>query len=103
MPHAFVNDSHWPGVTVQCARYIAEQTTLRGYGTEQVGIDAGLAFQFDPPFPMHHYLLGAGKYGLASLGTLEALPERGAVLIAAPLRIEGGSGSPSRIYALVHT
>jgi kynurenine formamidase len=100
-PEAFLNNSHWPGVTVDCARYIAEETTLRGYGSEQVGIDAGLAFQLDPPFPMHHHLLGAGKYGLASLANLGALPKRGALLVAAPLRIERGSGSPARVYALV--
>jgi kynurenine formamidase len=100
-PETFLNESHWPGVGVECARYIAEHTPLRGYGCEQVGIDAGVAHSFDPIFPMHHYLLGAGKYGLASLGDLSGLPDVGAMLIAAPLRIEGGSGSPTRAYALV--
>jgi kynurenine formamidase len=100
-PAAFVNESHWPGVEVECARWLAEETPIRGFGTEQVGIDAGQAFLFDPPFPCHHYLLGAGKFGLASLGNLERLPGRGAVLVPAPLRIEGGTGSPTRAIALV--
>ena len=84
-----------------CARYLAEETPLRGYGSEQVGTDAGIAFGFDPPYPAHHFLLGAGKYGLASLANLGELPATGSVLIAAPLRIVGGSGSPARVYALV--
>jgi kynurenine formamidase len=102
---AFLNQDeqgpHWPGVSAECARFIAEETPLRGYGTEQIGIDAGLAYELDPPYPMHHFLLGAGKYGLASLNGLDELPQTGGLLIAAPLRIEGGSGSPARVIALV--
>ena len=93
--------AHWPGVEPDCARWIAQETPLRGFGVEQVGTDAGLAYEFDPPYPMHSYLLGAGKYGLASLANLGRLPTTGAVVIAAPLRIVRGSGSPARVYALV--
>jgi kynurenine formamidase len=92
---------HWPGITAECACWLAEEAPIRGYGTEQVGIDAGRAYEFEPMYPMHHYLLGAGKYGLASLANLHRLPSTGAVLIAAPLRIVRGSGSPCRVYALV--
>jgi kynurenine formamidase len=92
---------HWPGVETGCARWLAEETPVRGFGTEQVGTDAGLAHAFDPPFPCHHYMLGAGKFGLASLGNLERLPPTGAVLVPAPLRIEDGTGSPARVLALV--
>lgn len=45
--------------------------------------------------------LGSGKYGLTQLANLELLPTTGAVVIAAPLPIEGGSGSPCRVLALV--
>lgn len=44
---------------------------------------------------------GAGKFGLASLCNLHQLPPVGAVVIAAPLKIVGGSGSPVRVIALV--
>ena len=44
---------------------------------------------------------GAGKLGLASLRNLGQLPATGAVLIAAPLKIVNGSGSPLRVLALV--
>jgi kynurenine formamidase len=98
---AFLNGSSWPGVSVECSRYLSELPGLRGYGCEQVGIDWGRAYELDPVYPMHHYLLGAGKYGLASLGDLGEVPERGAVLVPAPMRIAGGSGAPTRVYALV--
>jgi kynurenine formamidase len=100
-PDAFVNGSSWPGVSADCARWLAQETPLRGYGCEHVGIDSGRAYELDPMYPMHYYMLGAGKYGLASLADLSALPERGAALVVAPLRIEGGSGAPTRVYALV--
>jgi kynurenine formamidase len=43
---------------------------------------------------------GAGKFGLASLCHLDQLPATGAVLIATPLKIVGGSGSPVRVIAI---
>lgn len=43
------------------------------------------------------------KYGLTQLRNLAQLPPTGAVLIAGPLPIVGGSGSPSRVLALVET
>jgi kynurenine formamidase len=43
---------------------------------------------------------GNGKFGLASLCNLEQLPATGAVVIAAPLKIVDGSGSPLRVLAI---
>jgi kynurenine formamidase len=43
---------------------------------------------------------GAGRFGLASLRNLDQLPPTGAVVIAAPLKLVGGSGSPVRVIAL---
>jgi kynurenine formamidase len=92
---------HTPGVSVECARYLAEETAIVGLGVETVGTDAGTAHSFDPPFPCHHFLLGAGKLGLTQLQNLAQLPATGAVLVVSPLPIVGGSGSPARVYALV--
>ena len=54
---------------------------------ETVGTDAGAAHCFDPPFPVHHFLLGAGKYGLTQLANLAQLPPTGAVVVVAPLKL----------------
>jgi len=66
-----------------------------------VGTDAGAAHSFDPPFPCHSFLLGANKFGLTQLQNLGHLPATGALVIAAPLPIVHGSGSPARVLALV--
>ncbi len=92
---------HTPGISIECARWLAEQAPIIGVGVETVGTDAGTAHSFDPPFPCHAFLLGAGKYGLTQLANLALLPPTGTVLIAAPLPIVGGSGSPARALALV--
>ena len=55
---------------------------------ETVGTDAGQAGTFDPPFPNHATMHGAGRFGLASLRNLDQLPATGAIVIAAPLKLK---------------
>jgi kynurenine formamidase len=102
---AFLNadDSgpHTPGIDPDCARWLAEESRLVGLGVETVGTDAGAAHSFEPPFPCHSFVLGAGKYGLTQLANLAELPPTGAVVVVAPLKISQGSGSPVRAFALV--
>jgi len=90
-----------PGFDVECARWLAEEAPVVGVGVETVGTDAGAAGGFDPPFPVHHFVLGAGKYGLTQLANLAELPPTGALLVVAPLKLVGGTGSPARVLALV--
>ena len=101
---AFLNadetGSHTPGVSAACAEWLAS-TDIAGFGVETVGIDAGNAAMLEPPFPVHYHLMGSDKYGITSLQNLSRLPARGAVVVVAPLPIVGGSGSPSRVLALV--
>ncbi len=92
---------HTPGISVACARWLAEESPVIGVGVETVGTDAGAAHSFEPAFPCHSMLLGAGKYGLTQLQNLALLPATGAVVVTAPLPIVGGSGSPTRVLALV--
>ncbi|MCD0450393.1 cyclase family protein [Actinocorallia sp. API 0066] len=99
-PEKFLNPIT-PGVTVECAQWLADDPRVIGLGVETVGTDAGAAHSFEPAFPCHRYLLGANKYGLTQLRNLDQLPARGALLIAAPLPIVGGSGSPARVLALL--
>jgi kynurenine formamidase len=92
---------HSPGFDARASRLLAHERDVLGVGVETVGTDAGQAGGFDPPFPNHAIMHGAGKFGLASLCHLDQLPPTGAVVIAAPLKIVNGSGSPLRVIALV--
>ena len=100
-PEAYANGGHTPGVSPECAAWLAEEAPIIGIGVETVGTDAGVAHSFDPPFPCHARLLGNDKYGLTQLQNLAKLPPTGAVVVVAPLPIVGGSGSPTRVLALV--
>ena len=99
--NADADGPHTPGVSAECARWIAQESPVSGFGTETVGTDAGVAGGFDPPFACHHFLMGAGKWGLTSLQNLAQLPPAGAMVVVSPLPIVGGSGSPARVLALV--
>ena len=92
---------HGPGFDQAASLLLASQRDVLGVGVETIGTDAGQAGRFDPPFPNHHIMHGQGKFGLASLCNLDRLPPIGAVVIAAPLKLVGGSGSPVRAFALV--
>lgn len=92
---------HSPGPTPEAITFLIEQRNIRGFGTETIGTDAGQGAHYTPPYPAHFYLHGAGKYGLQCLCNLDQLPPTGAMLIAPPLKIRNGTGSPLRVMALV--
>lgn len=94
------NGPHSPGPSTDCIQYIIEKGAI-GWGTECIGTDAGSAAGMEIPFPAHNLMHKHNRYGLASLCNLDRLPPKGAILIAAPLKIERGTGSPVRALALV--
>jgi kynurenine formamidase len=91
---------HSPGWTPAASEFLASERDVLGVGVETVGTDAGQAARLVPPFANHFIMHGSGKFGLAGLCNLDQLPATGAVVIAAPLRIVGGSGSPLRVIAI---
>ena len=92
---------HTPGPDADAVRFLVDERDALGFGTETIGTDAGQAAHFRPPYPCHTYMHGAGRYGLQCLANLDLLPPVGSVVIAAPLKIQRGSGSPVRALALI--
>ena len=93
--------AHTPGPDPEAIRYLIDVRGILGFGVETIGTDAGQAHLMDPPYPAHTLLHGAGLYGLQCLENLDQLPPTGAFIVAAPLKIVGGSGSPLRVLAFV--
>jgi kynurenine formamidase len=87
---------HFPGYSMEAAKLLLERK-VSGLGCDTLSIDSGNS----PDFPVHHLVLGAGVYQLENLADLKDLPESGAFLIAAPIKLEGGSGGAVRVFALV--
>ncbi|MGD9799448.1 MAG: cyclase family protein [Parvularculaceae bacterium] len=92
--------AHSPGPNADAVRLMIERDVI-GFGVETIGTDAGQAFAFEPQYPAHTLLHGAGKYGLQCLTNLDQLPARGALIVSPPLKIKHGSGSPLRVLAMV--
>lgn len=90
-----------PGPDVEAAQWLGTERGLVGFGVETVGTDAGAAGGFDPAFPAHQFLMGNGRYGLTQLANLAELPPTGAIVVVAPLKLVDGTGSPSRVLALI--
>ncbi len=99
-PDPFEDGSHSPGPSTDCIDYLLGRGIV-GWGTQCIGTDAGMAGKFSPPYPAHNFLHRDNCFGLASLCNLDQLPPKGAILIAAPLKIAQGTGSPIRAMALV--
>ncbi len=103
-PTSFVNmkedGPHTPGPT-QAAVELLVSRNVRGFGVETINTDAGQSHSWPVPYPCHTLMHGANKYGLQCLTNLDQLPPTGAVVVSAPLKIKGGSGSPLRVLALV--
>lgn len=99
--NADADGPHTPGFHQRASEFLAHERDILGVGVETIGTDAGQAGRFTPPFPNHTIMHGAGKFGLASLCNLDRLPATGSVVVAAPLKLVNGSGSPLRVLALV--
>lgn len=99
-PDPFEDGAHSPGPSTDCIDYLLGKGIV-GWGTQCIGTDAGMAARFSPPFPAHNFLHRDNCFGLASLCNLDQLPAKGAILIATPLKIRDGTGSPIRALALV--
>jgi kynurenine formamidase len=50
---------------------------------------------------VHQIINGANLYGLENVANLEKVPPTGAILVALPIKIRGGTGGPVRIIAIL--
>jgi len=87
---------HFPGYSVEAANLLVERK-VSGLGCDTLSIDYGAS----EDFAVHRAVLGAGLYQLENLADLTEVPEAGAFLVVAPIKLEGGSGGPVRVFALL--
>ena len=104
-PGAFVNmqedGAHTPGPDEAALKWLIEERDVHGFGVETINTDAGQSYDWPTPYPCHTLMHGANKLGLQCLCNLDQLPPKGAVIIATPLKLLKGSGSPTRVVALI--
>ncbi len=88
---------HFPSYGKEAAELLVRDRAVAALGVDTASIDHGPSGDF----AVHQAAHGADVPGLENLANLEALPERGAWIIALPMKIAGGSGAPVRAVALV--
>jgi kynurenine formamidase len=87
---------HFPGFSAEAVNALL-QRKVNGLGCDTLSVDYGAS----EDFAVHHLALGAGLFNLENLADLKDLPEAGAFVIVAPIKLEGGSGGPARVFALL--
>lgn len=87
----------FPGYGAEATRLLVEERGAVMLGIDTASIDHGKSTDF-----MAHRIAAARNVaGLENLTNLAELPPTGAILMALPMKIEGGSGGPARVVALV--
>lgn len=88
---------HFPGLHPDAAKWLAENRKIGAIGLDTASIDYGQSQLFES----HRTLFAHDIPAMENIANLDRLPPTGALVIALPMKIKGGSGGPLRIVALV--
>ena len=92
-----IGELQFPGLSSGAAEWLVENRNIIAVGIDTPSIDYGQSQLFET----HQVLAGDNISVLENVANLEQLPEEGGVVVALPMKIEGGSGGPVRIVAFV--
>jgi len=88
---------HFPGLHPDGARWLVRRRGIRAVGLDTASIDYGQSKLFES-----HRVLGAADVPVfENLANLQRLPARNFIVIALPMKIDGGTGGPLRAIAIV--
>jgi len=87
---------HFPGYSMEAARFLVEARGVVGLGIDTLSIDYGPSKDFE----VHQYTLAHGLYHLENVANLGDVPASGATVVVGAMKLEGGSGGPVRVLAL---
>jgi kynurenine formamidase len=92
-----VDELHFPGLAFGGAQWLVNEREIKAVGIDTPSIDYGQS----KDFLTHRFLCGNDITAYENVANLEQLPAKGAYVVAAPMKIKGGSGSPLRIIAWI--
>lgn len=92
--------AHYPGWDASALRLLVEDRGVVAVGHEATDTDPGVRVSAGE-YPAEAYLLGADRWQIELLASLDALPATGAIVIATWPKPKGGSGFPARVFAIV--
>lgn len=97
----YMNDSggvkHFPGLSVEAAALLARERKVAGIGIDTPSVDYGSSAKFE----VHHITMPENVYHIENATRLTELPAKGFRVVVAPINLVGGSGGPTRLFALL--
>ena len=94
---AAVAQLHFPGLDPQAAQWLVDNRRIDAIGIDTPSIDYGQSTLFQS----HQYLFAANIPAFENVANLGQVPVTGAFVVALPMKIQGGSGGPLRIVAII--
>jgi kynurenine formamidase len=88
---------HFPGLSVAAASLLARERKVAGIGIDTPSVDYGPSEKFE----VHHTTMPENVYHIENAANLTTLPATGFRVVVAPINLAGGSGGPTRLFALL--
>ena len=85
-----VKDLHFPGLHPKAAEWLVKNRKINAIGLDTASIDYGQSTEFKS----HVILMSENIPAFENVANLDKLPAKGFKVIALPMKIKGGSGSP---------
>jgi kynurenine formamidase len=87
---------HFPGISVEAAAYLAKERQVAGIGIDTPSVDYGPSEKYET----HNTTMPANVFHIENAARLTELPAKGFTVVVAPVKVAGGSGGPTRVFAL---
>jgi len=97
----YMNDragvKHFPGIHPDAAAYLAKDRQVVGIGIDTPSVDYGPSAKFET----HLLTMPLNVFHIENAANLTSLPASGFTIVVAPIKLAGGSGGPTRVFALL--
>lgn len=88
---------HFPGIHPDAAAWLIAERRVAGLAVDTLSLDHGPTTEFKT----HRVWLPSGRWGIENIAALAEVPPVGATLVVGLPKVQGASGGPARIFALV--
>jgi kynurenine formamidase len=88
---------HFPGISVEAAALLSRERKVVGIGIDTPSVDYGPSVKFET----HHTTMPTNVYHVENAANLTRLPSKGFTVVVAPINLVGGSGGPTRLFAIL--
>ncbi len=94
---AAVANLHFPSIDPELAKWLVKNRKIKAVGIDTASVDYGQS----KDFKTHQILYAENIVGFENIANMDAMPVKGAFVIALPMKIKGGTGGPLRIIGWI--